>query len=95
MAESLSGYFQVSVNYIIFMHIHNSLQCLTEKSEGLRLSEDGFCVLVVEEVAILCVVHDHVDAVIFQECVPEFDDVWVIDETVNGNLSLEQFDFSI
>ena len=77
------------------MHIFNSLQGLCEKPEGLRFSKNGFGVLMVEEVAVVGIIHDHIDGVILEKSVPQFDDMWVIDESMDGDFPLKQFHLSL
>ena len=55
---------------IILMHIFNSLQGLCKEPKCFRLSEDGFSVLMVEKIAIISIIHDHIDDIIFQESIP-------------------------
>jgi hypothetical protein len=72
MAELMGIYLKVSVYNIVLVHIPDTLESLCEKSEGFGLTEGCFGVLVVEEIAVFSVVHDHVDGVILKEGVPEF-----------------------
>ncbi len=55
-----------------------SLCSLSEEESGFRFAKSLFCVLVEEEVALLCILKDHVDVVIFAESIPEGDGVWVV-----------------
>lgn len=75
---------------IIFMQICNSLKGLSKKTESLGLSECCFGILVIEEVSILGIFHDHIDLTIFKDSIPQFYYVRVVDSRVNSYLPLEQ-----
>lgn len=63
---------------------------LAEELEGLGLTDVAVFVLVGEESAIFSQFHDHVDDVLFDEGVPEFDEVRVVHAGVEVDLPLEQ-----
>lgn len=67
---------------------------MCEEEGGFWFCEGLFCVLVEEEVALFCVLEDHVDVVVFGEGVPEGDGVWVVDGGVEAYLSFDEFEFN-
>lgn len=73
---------------IVVVKVADSLQSLTEESKRFWLSEDCFGVLVIEQVTSLCVLHHHVDFVIFEQRIPEFDEVRMVDLAVELYLPL-------
>lgn len=81
------------MNDIILMEVIDTLESLSKEPEGFGLGEDSLCVLVVEQIAVLGVFHDHVDLAIFEESVPQFYDMGVVYYGVEGYLSLEEFEF--
>jgi hypothetical protein len=80
---------------IILMQVRYPLKSLREEPKGLGLRKGGFCVLMVEEVPVLGIFHNHIDLSIFEKCVPQFDDVGVVDIGVDGYLPLEQLEFGL
>lgn len=54
------------MNDIILMEVIDALESLSKEPEGLGLGEDSLCVLVVEQVTVLGIFHDHVDLAIFK-----------------------------
>jgi hypothetical protein len=78
------------VNDILAVEVLDGLEGLGEELEGLHFRKDAFGVLVREEVALLGIFHDHVDRIGFQESVPEFDYVRVVQLAVQPDLSLDQ-----
>lgn len=76
------------MNNILLVQISNSLESLREELECLCLCEDIFAVLVVEKISKICVFHDHEDAIAFNESIPQLDDMWMIQLTVQFDLSL-------
>lgn len=83
------------MNHIVAMQVGHSLKGLSKKLEGFCLCEDSFCVLVVKEVASLCVFHNHIDGVMFYKGVPEFDEVWVVQLSVELYFSFDEFGFCV
>jgi hypothetical protein len=63
---------------VVFVEVCDPLKCLREKAKSLWFCEGRLGILVVEEIAVFCVLHDHVELIILHNGVPEFDDVWVI-----------------
>lgn len=61
------------------MEVVHRRRTLKEVLEGLGFPELDLGVLVVEEVSSFCRLHDHIDHVILQQCVPNFDDVGMIE----------------
>ena len=51
--------------------------------------------MVVEKVSHLCILHDHVDILSVIKCVPDLDDMWVINFGVEFDLPLHKFDFGL
>lgn len=75
------------------MQVSNCLGCLAEKECCFNLGESVFGVLVEEEVALLSVVHEHVDVAFFVEGVPEGDDVGMLHFWMQADLSLDELHF--
>ena len=82
-------YLDVPVHYIVFMEIFEGTESLAEELEGLSLTDGSVLVLVGEEGAVLGQLHNHVNDVIFDEGVPQFDDVRVVDPRVQIDFPLE------
>ena len=82
-------YFDVPVHYIMFMEIFEGTEGLAEELEGLCLTDGSVLVLVGEEGTVLGQLHNHVNNVIFDEGVPQFDDVRVVDPRVQIDFPLE------
>ena len=80
---------------IILVHVANPLQSLTKKSKGFRFSEGSFGILMVEEISVLSIVHNHVNAIVFEKSVPQLDNVRMVDSAMNGNLPLKKFDLGL
>ena len=66
---------------------------MAEELEGLSLADVAVFVLVGEKGAIFCQFHDHIDDVIFDETVPQLDDMRVIDGHVQVNLPFQKQQF--
>ena len=77
------------------MHVSHCLGDLIEELEGFSLVELEFTVLVVEEVAFLCVFHDQIDHVLVEDSVPELDDVGMVEERVEVDLPLDEPKFVV
>jgi len=78
------------VHHVVLMHVPDGGQTLAEEFEGLGLAQLGLLVLVAEQGAVLCQLHHHVDYVVLDESVPQFDDVRVVHTGVQVDLALEQ-----
>ena len=91
----MGWYLDVSVNDVLAMEVPDSLQSLYQEFKGLGLAEDIFGVLVGEEVALLGILHNHIDGVSFEDSVPQFDDVRVVEGGVQPYLSLYEFDLGL
>jgi hypothetical protein len=61
------------MNYIIGVEILNPLQCLSEKFECLSLSKYVFRILMIKEITNFCVLHDHMNAFLIYDGIPQFD----------------------
>jgi len=68
---------------------------LGKELKGFDLREDVFGVLMVKQIALFCVLHDHVNKFIFEQGVPEFDYVGVVHFQVQSDLTLDQFQFGL
>ena len=68
---------------------------MCKKPESFRFCEYILSVLMVEEVAIIGIIHDHIDSVIFQKSVPQLDDMRMVNESMNGDFPLKQFHLSV
>lgn len=53
------------MNNIVVVEVADSVERLAEESVSLRLGEDCLGVLMIEQVAALCILHYHVDFTIF------------------------------
>ena len=80
---------------IILVHVADPLQSLAEKSKGFGFSEGSFGILVVEEVPIFSIVHNHINAIVFEKSVPQLDNVRMVDSAVNCDLPLKKFDLGL
>ena len=56
---------------VILMYVANSLDSLYKKFEWLQLAESGSMVLMVKQVSLFCIFHNHIDGLIFNESVPQ------------------------
>ena len=75
---------------ILLVQVPNSLERLREELECLCLSEAVFAVLVVKEIAVFCVFHDHEDPIAIDESIPQLDDMRMVQFTMQFDLSLHQ-----
>ena len=80
---------------IILMHVADPLQSLTKKSKSFRFSEGSFRILMVEEISVLSIIHNHVNTIVFEKSIPQLDNVRMVDSAMNGNLSLKKFDLGL
>lgn len=80
------------MNDIIGVHVNDGHEGLREKLESLGLWEDVFAVLVVKEIAHLCVLHDHVNVLSVVERVPYLNDMRVVHLWVQLYLAFYEFD---
>ena len=55
---------------VILMEVSECVECLSEEAVGLVLVEDFMLELMVEEVAVLSVLHNHVYFILLDYCVP-------------------------
>ena len=83
------------MNDVVLVKIVDPFQHLCEEPECLWFGKGSFCILVVEKVSILCVVHDHIDLLSLEQGVPQLDYVWVIHCAVNGYFSFKQLELSV
>ena len=76
------------MKYIILVQITDTLNSLHEEFESFTFGEGYFFILVVEEIAIFGVLQDHVDIVLVDEGIPQFDYVGMVNLRVQLYLSL-------
>lgn len=55
---------------VALVHILDSRQTLAEKLERLCLAESGMFILIVEQSAIFCQLHHHVNHLLFDKRIP-------------------------
>lgn len=60
------------------MEVLHGFSRLIEEAKGLWLRKAYFGVLVIKQISIFCVFHDHVDAILVNEGVPELYDVRMV-----------------
>ena len=51
--------------------------------------------MVIKKIAVFCVFHDHIDVIPIEQSVPQFDDMRVIDLTVQFDLPFYQFQLGL
>lgn len=72
------------------MKVFDGWEGLAKKLEGLGLTDGPVLVLVCEECPIFGQFHDHIDNIVFDDGVPQLDDVRVVDRWVQIDLSLQK-----
>jgi len=80
---------------VVEVEVFDSLGALVEKFEGFRFAETHFDVLVVEQISIGRIFHDHVHLPFVLQRVPKLDDVWVIQLAVYLDLPLHNLQLSL
>lgn len=73
---------------IVIVKVFNTVKSLAKEFECFGLSKYVFGVLVIEQITTFGVVHDHIDCVLFEHSVPEFDNVWMVEFGVHFDFSL-------
>lgn len=53
------------MNDVVAMKVAESLESLAKISKSFRLSEDGFSVLVIEEITPFSILHYHINVAVF------------------------------
>ena len=76
------------MDHILVVQILDAFEGLDEESEGFGLAEYIFGVLMVEKVASFGVLHDHVDDIILDDRVPQFDNMRMVQFGVESDLPL-------
>lgn len=71
------------------MKVLNCGKGLCEEDGGLFLSENFLDILIVEQVPLFGIFHDHVDLGILPQSLPKPNNMRVTNFTVEGNLTLE------
>ena len=76
---------------IMLVQVMYCVQGLREEFEGLNFRKDVFGVLMIKQISMFCVLHDHVDMVILEQSVPKLDYVGVVHFQMQADLALDQF----
>jgi hypothetical protein len=76
------------VHHVVGVHVFDGGEGLAEELEGFCFSDALLPVLVAEKRSVLCEFHDHVDDVVLDEGVPEFDEVRVVHAGVEVDFPL-------
>lgn len=77
------------MNDAITMQILDSLQCLIEILESLDFTKLFACILMMKQAALVHVLHDHVQSMVIEDTVPQFDDVRVLEFAMKAVLVLD------
>lgn len=73
---------------IMSVQVFDGVEGLAEELEGLCLVDGSMFILVSKQSPIFCEFQNHVDNLILQHGVPQFDDVGVVDAGVEVDLPL-------
>ena len=77
------------MNNVMSMQIMHSSKSLHKILESLAFREDSFGVLMIEKIAFFCIFHNHIDYITIDNCIPKFDDMWMIKLKMYSDLSLD------
>lgn len=77
------------MHYIERVKVGDSLGSLAEEKSCFYFAECVFGILVKEQVALFCVVHEHINVAVLVKRIPEGDDVRVLDLRVQAYLSFD------
>jgi hypothetical protein len=77
------------------MQVLQSPCSLREEERGLRLRKHLLAVLVKEEVALLGILEDHIDASVFRNRIPKRDAVRIDEFGMNANLAFDEFELGL
>ena len=87
--------FDISMHNIVQMKILQCFNGLGEVNESLRLWEFGFRILVIKQIASLCIVQHHVNILLVQDGIPQGGNVGMVNLAVKLDLSFDEFEFVI
>ena len=65
------------MNDIVDMQVFYRFDSLDEENEGLRLWEFIFGVLIVEEIAPLYIIQNHIEIFLINDSIPQCSNVWM------------------
>lgn len=80
---------------VLLMQVSNPLKRLREELECLCLSETIFAILVVKEIPEVCIFHDHEYPIAIDEGIPQLDNMWMVQLTMQFDLTLDQFHLTL